>query len=143
MPHNRRDPPQPSQPSPTHREPGALEAVAAAIDGLADVGQLLRTRLDAIDPLEHAARWAGVNDEIRALDDRIQRLRDEQQRLALAGSELRPLALGELERLREATATVAELVRTAGRIAAVAEAAVSLSDAAGAAIQRIAPLRRG
>ncbi|HEY0135596.1 MAG TPA: hypothetical protein VGB85_16040 [Nannocystis sp.] len=133
---NKRPPPV-RQPSPTRREPGALEVVAAAIDGLADAGQLLRTRLDAIDPLEHAARWAGINDEIRALDDRIHRLREEQQRLALAGTELRPLATGELERLRQATATVAELVRTTGRIAAVAEAAVRLSDAAGAVIQRL------
>jgi len=119
------------------RDPSHLEAVAAAIDRLSDAGQLLRTRLDAIDPLEHAARWAGVNDEIRALDDRLGRLRDEQQRVALAGTELRPLALGELERLREATATVAELVRSAGRVAAIAEAAVRLADAAGAALQRV------
>ena len=142
MPHNRRDPPQPSQPSPTHREPGALEAVAAAIDGLADVGQLLRTRLDAIDPLEHAARWAGVNDEVRALDERLNRLRDEQQRIALAGTELRPLAPGELDRLREATATVAELVRAVGRVAAIAEASVRLADAAGAALQKVAQVGR-
>ena len=73
------------------RDISHLEAVAAAIDRLSDASQLLRTRLDAIDPLEHAARWAGVNDEVRALDERLNRLRDEQQRIALAGTELRPL----------------------------------------------------
>ncbi len=125
------------------REPSHLVDIGRAIDGLADVGQLLRTRLDAIDPLEHAARWAGVNDEIRALDERLGQLRDEQQRVALAGSELRPLAHPELEALREATEQVAELVRTAGKIAAVAEAAVQLADAAAGAIQKIRPLRRG
>jgi len=124
------------------RDISHLEAVAAAIDRLSDVSQLLRTRLDAIDPLEHAARWAGVNDEVRALDDRLNSLRDEQQRAALAGTELRPLAPGELERLRQATATVAELVRAAGRIAAVAEASARLADAAGAALQKVAQVRR-
>ena len=68
-------------------------------------------------------------------------LRDEQQRVALLGSELRPLDLSELEALRAATETVAELVRTAARIAAVAEAAVALADAAGAAMQKLG--RRG
>jgi len=124
------------------RDISHLEAVAAAIDRLSDASQLLRTRLDAIDPLEHAARWAGVNDEVRALDERLNGLRDEQQRVMLAGTELRPLAPGELDRLREATAMVAELVRAAGRIAAVAEASARLADAAGAAMQKVAQLRR-
>ena len=125
-----------AQPAET-RDPGVLDDIARAIDRLSEAGQLLRTRLDAVDPLEHPARWAGVNDEIRALDERIGGLRDEQQRIALAGTELRPLGLAELEALRSATTTLAELVRAAGRIAAVAEAAVKLADAAGAAIQRI------
>ena len=124
------------------RDISHLEAVAAAIDRLSDASQLLRTRLDAIDPLEHAARWAGVNDEVRALDNRLNGLRDEQQRIALAGAELRPLAPGELERLREATATVAELVRAVGRVAAIAEASVRLADAAGAALQKVAKVGR-
>ncbi|MBL8970726.1 MAG: hypothetical protein JNK56_09120 [Myxococcales bacterium] len=129
-------PPQPSAARPT-----SLDDIARAIDRLSEAGQLLRTRLDAIDPIEHPARWAGVNDEVRALDDRIGGLRDEQQRVALLGSELRPLDLSELEALRAATETVAELVRTAARIAAVAEAAVALADAAGAAMQKLG--RRG
>ena len=119
----------------------SLDDIARAIDRLSEAGQLLRTRLDVIDPIEHPARWAGVNDEVRALDDRIGGLRDEQQRVALLGSELRPLDLSELEALRAATETVAELVRTAARIAAVAEAAVALADAAGAAMQKLG--RRG
>lgn len=123
------------------REPSHLVDIAQAIDRLADVGQLLRTRLDAIDPLEHAARWAGVNDEIRALDDRIGRLRDAQQRVALTDNELRPLARPELEALREATERVAALVRTAGKIAAVAEAAAQLAQAASTAIERVAARR--
>lgn len=129
----------PSQPS--GARPTSLDDIARAIDRLSEAGQLLRTRLDAIDPIEHPARWAGVNDEVRALDDRIGGLRDEQQRVALLGSELRPLDLSELEALRAATETVAELVRTAARIAAVAEAAVALADAAGAAMQKLG--RRG
>ena len=129
-------PPQPSAARPT-----SLDDIARAIDRLSEAGQLLRTRLDAIDPIEHPARWAGVNDEVRVLDDRIGGLRDEQQRVALLGSELRPLDLSELEALRAATETVAELVRTAARIAAVAEAAVALADAAGAAMQKLG--RRG
>ena len=126
----------------TRREPSHLVDIGQAIDRLGDVGQLLRTRLDAIDPLEHAARWAGVNDEIRALDDRIGRLRDAQQRAALAGSELRTLAHPELEALREATEKVAALVRTAGKIAAVAEAAAQLAQAASTAIERVGAGRR-
>ncbi len=114
-----------------------LDDIAHAIDRLSEVGQMLRTRLDEIDPIEHAARWAGVNDEIRGLDQRIGARRDEQQRAALAGLELRPLDLTELQQLRAATEAVAELVRAAGRIAAVAEAAARLADATGAAIRRI------
>lgn len=128
-------------PQPSGARPTSLDDIARAIDRLSEAGQLLRTRLDAIDPIEHPARWAGVNDEVRALDDRIGGLRDEQQRVALLGSELRPLDLSELEALRAATETVAELVRTAARIAAVAEAAVALADAAGAAMQKLG--RRG
>jgi len=119
------------------RNPTSLDDIARAIDRLSEAGQMLRTRLDAIDPIEHPARWSGVNDEVRALDDRICALRDEQQRVALLGSELRPLDLSELEALRTATETVAELVRAAAVIAAVAEAAVVLADATGAAIQKL------
>lgn len=119
------------------RNPTSLDDISRAIDRLSEAGQMLRTRLDAIDPIEHPARWSGVNDEVRALDDRICALRDEQQRVALLGSELRPLDLSELEALRKATETVAELVRAAAVIAAVAEAAVVLADATGAAIQKL------
>jgi hypothetical protein len=122
---------------PQRSDRGVLDEICRAIDNLSEAGQLLRTRLDAIDPIEHAARWAGVNDEIRALDERIGGLRDEQQRVALAEIELRPLGLAELEALRAATTTLAELVRAAARIAAIAEAAARLADATGAAIQRI------
>lgn len=115
----------------------SLDDIARAIDRLSEAGRLLRTRLDAIDPIEHPARWSGVNDEVRALDDRIGALRDEQQRVALLGGELRPLDLSELEALRTATEAVAELVRAAAVIAAVAEAAVVLADATGAAIQKL------
>ncbi len=134
-------PRRPSTRRTARKSPGSstsLDDIARAIDRLSEAGQLLRTRLDAIDPIEHAARWAGVNDEVRALDERIGGLRDEQQRVALRGSELRPLDLHELEALRAATETVAELVRTAARIAAVAEAAVALADAAGAAMKKLA-----
>jgi hypothetical protein len=119
------------------RRPTSLDDIARAIDRLSEAGQMLRTRLDAIDPIEHPARWAGVNDEVRALDDRICALRDEQQRVALLGSELRQLDLSELEALRAATEAVAELVRAAAVIAAVAEAAVALADVTGAAIQKL------
>lgn len=125
----------------TPRDSTSLDDIARAIDRLSEVGQLLRTRLDAIDPIEHAARWAGVNDEIRALDERIGGLRDEQQRVALLGAELRPLHLRELAALRTATEAVAELVQSAARVAAVAEAAARLADATGAALQQIG--RRG
>lgn len=124
-----------ARPKPADR--GVLDDIGRAIDHLSAAGQLLRTRLDAIDPIEHAARWAGVNDEIRALDERIGGLRDEQQRVALAELELRELDLHELEALRLATTTLADLVRAAARIAAIAEAAARLADATGAAIQRI------
>ncbi|MBK7823901.1 hypothetical protein [Nannocystis sp.] len=125
----------------TPRDSTSLDDIARAIDRLSEVGQLLRTRLDAIDPIEHAARWAGVNDEIRALDERINGLRDEQQRVALLGAELRPLHLRELAALRTATEAVAELVQSAARVAAVAEAAARLADATGAALQQLG--RRG
>ncbi len=138
MPKQRRDPPRPDPTRAPAGEATTVDDIARAIDRLSEAGQLMRTRLDAIDPLEHPARWAGVNDEIRALDDRIHRLRDEQQRIALAGTELRPLGAAELLALREATAMVADLVRAAGRLAAVVEAASHLADATGAAIQRIA-----
>lgn len=121
----------------TPRAATSLDDIARAIDRLAEVGQLLRGRLDAIDPIEHPARWAGVNDEARALDDRICALRDEQQRVALLGSELRPLDVSELEALRAATEAVAELVRAAAVITEVAQAAVALADVTGAAIQKL------
>lgn len=126
----------------TSRRP-VVDDIGGAIDRLAEVGQLLRRRLDAIDPIEHAARWAGVNDEIRALDDRIGRLRDEQQRVALAGAELIPLGNQELEGLRIAVSELAELVRAAGRIALVVEAAVRVADATGVALARTRKPTRG
>ena len=127
----------------TSRRRPIVDDIGGAIDRLAEVGQLLRRRLDAIDPIEHAARWAGVNDEIRALDDRIYRLRDEQQRVALAGAELIPLATHELEGLRTAVSELAELVRAAGRIALVVEAAVRVADATGVAMTRMRKPARG
>jgi len=114
-----------------------VDDVGGAIDRLAEVGQLLRRRLDAIDPIEHAARWAGVNDQIRALDERIHGLREEQQRIALAGAELIPLGNAELDGLRRAVAELAELVRAAGRVALVVEAAARVADATGVAIARM------
>lgn len=135
------DPPHPAPAPAPARATTIVDDIGRAIDRLSEAGQLMRTRLDEIDPLAHAARWAGVNDEIRALDDRIATLRAQQQRVALADIELRPLGVPELLALREATATVAELVRAAGRLAAVAEAASRLADAAGAAIQRVVQRR--
>ena len=126
----------------TSRRP-VVDDIGGAIDRLAEVGQLLRRRLDAIDPIEHAARWAGINDEIRALDDRIGRLRDEQQRVALAGAELIPLGTRELDGLRTAVSELAELVRAAGRIALVVEAAVRVADATGVVIARMHKPARG
>lgn len=119
------------------KDPTILDDIARAIDRLSEAGQLLRNRLDAIDPVEHPARWGGVNDEIRALDARIGRLRDDQQRAALATAELRPLGIAELEALRAATTILADLVAAAARIAAIAEAAAQLADATGAALQRL------
>jgi len=115
----------------------AVDDIGGAIDRLAEVGQLLRRRLDAIDPIEHAARWAGVNDQIRALDDRIGGLRDEQQRIALAGAELIPLGSAELDGLRRAVSELAELVRAAGRVALIVEGAARVADATGVAIARM------
>ncbi len=114
-----------------------VDDIGGAIDRLAEVGQLLRRRLDAIDPIEHAARWAGVNDQIRALDDRIGQLRDEQQRAALVGAELMQLGNTELDGLRRAVSELAELVRAAGRVALVVEAAARVADATGVAIARM------
>lgn len=114
-----------------------VDDIGGAIDRLAEVGQLLRRRLDAIDPIENAARWAGVNDQIRALDDRIAGLRDEQQRCALAGAELIPLGTAELDGLRRAVSELAELVRAAGRVALVVEAAARVADATAVAIARM------
>ncbi len=125
------------------RKQHILDDIGRALDRLADAGPLLRSRLDAIDPLEHPARWSGINDEIRALDDRIAALRGEQQHIALAASELSPLSTAELEALRLAISDLAELVRVADRVALVAEAAVRLADATGTAIQRIRQHRRG
>lgn len=114
-----------------------VDDIGMAIDRLAEAGQMMRLRLDAIDPIEHAARWAGVNDQIRALDERVCRLRDEQQRVALAGAELIPLGTAELEALRAAVTELADLVRAAGRVALVVEAAARVADATGAAISRM------
>jgi len=114
-----------------------VEDIGKAIDQLAEAGQMLRQRLDAIDPIEHAARWAAVNDQIRALDDRVCRLRDEQQRVALPGAELIPLGSAELEGLRVAVTELAALVRAAGRVALVVDAAMRVADATGTAISRL------
>ena len=121
-------------------KPFILDDIGQALDRLADAGQLLRRRLDAIDPIEHPARWSAVNDEIRALDDRIVALRGEQQHIALSHAELTPLADADLEVLRVAITQLAELVRAADRVALVAEAAVRLAEATGTAIQKV---RRG
>jgi hypothetical protein len=120
-----------------HEPRPVVDDIGGAIDRLAEAGQMLRQRLDAIDPIEHAARWAAVNDEIRALDDRIGWLRDEQQRVALAGTELVPLDTTELDGLRSAVTELADLVRAAGRVALVIEAAARVADATGVAIARM------
>jgi hypothetical protein len=114
-----------------------VDDIGGALARLAEVGQLLRRRLDAIDPIEQGARWAGVNDQIRALDDRIGRLRDEQQRVALVGTELIPLGTAELEGLRAAVSELAELVRAAAGLALVIEATARVADATGVAIARM------
>lgn len=106
---------------------------------LADASQRMRGRLDQIDPYEQPARWGALNDQIRALDERISGLRDQQQRLVLGRTELPELRVAELERLRAATSTLAELVRTAGTAAAVAEAAVKLAASAQDLIERTLP----
>lgn len=114
-----------------------LSDIGAAIDRLCEAGELLRGRLAEIDPLDHPARWTGVNDEIRALEQRIAGLRAEQQRAALVGGELRGLGSDELLALHAATSELAELVRSAGRVAAVAEAAIKLTSAASAALGKL------
>lgn len=125
------------------RKPFILDDIGQALDRLADAGQLLRRRLDTIDPIEHPARWSGVNDEIRALDDRIVALRGEQQHIALSHAELTPLADADLEALRVAITQLADLVRAADRVALVAEAAVRLAEATGTAIQKVRQGRSG
>lgn len=124
-------------------KPFILDDIGQALDRLADAGQLLRRRLDTIDPIEHPARWSAVNDEIRALDDRIVALRGEQQHIALSHAELTPLADADLEALRVAITQLADLVRAADRVALVAEAAVRLAEATGTAIQKVRQGRSG
>lgn len=104
-----------------------LEKVLAR---LAEASERLRLRLDQVDQYEQPARWGAINDQIRGLDERISALRDEHQRLRLAQSELVPLARHDLEVLRQAIATLADIVRAAGTAAAVAEAAGKLAAVA-------------
>lgn len=117
--------------------PDPLAPVGAAFEALSGAAALLRERLAAIDPLDHPTRWAGVNDQIRGIEDRCTALRDEQQRIALAHAQMRELGLAELSALQEATTKLATLVRAAGQVAAVAEAAGGLIAATSAAITKL------
>lgn len=115
----------------------AMAPVSAALETLGSAAAMLRGRLATIDQLEHPARWAGVNDQVRAIEGRLIGLREEQQRVALAQAELRALGLDELAALREATAKLASLVQAAGTVVAVAEAVGGLVAATSTAITKI------
>lgn len=121
-------------PTPTGRPIGdkhaLIDDLEKVLSRLADASERLRQRLDQVDPYEQPARWGAINDQIRGLDERISALRDEHQRLRLAHTELAPLALHDLEVLRQAIATLADIVRAAGTAAAVAEAAGKLAAVA-------------
>lgn len=112
----------------------SLLAAFAALDGC---GDLLRKRLAEIDPLEHPARWAATNDELRGIEERLFALRGEHQRVAMARAELRTLSDEELAALYAATSRLATLVQAAERVAALAEAAGTLLSATGAAIEKL------
>lgn len=116
-----------------------LDDLGRALTRLADASERLRLRLDQIDPYEQPARWAAINDQIRGLDERTSRLRDDQQRLALSALELRPLASAELDALRQAVAGLSELVRTAATAALVADAATKLLAVAGDIVKKTLP----
>jgi hypothetical protein len=118
-------------------KPDALASISDAFATLGGAAAMLRERLAAIDALEHPTRWAGVNDQIRAIEERLTGLRDEQQRVALARAELRVLGESELAVLREATTRLAQLVQAAATVSAVAEAAGGLVAATSAAITRL------
>ncbi len=123
----------------TSRRPQALSLtdLSQALTSLENAAQLLRRRLDTIDPLSHPARWAAVNDQVRLVDQRLAKLREDQQQCILAQSELGSLPSEELAALQLAASTLARLVRDAATVAAVAEAAVRLADTTGSAIQRV------
>jgi phosphoserine phosphatase len=112
-------------------------SIGAAFTALGDAGALLRRRLAEIDPLDHPAKWAGVNDQIRGLEEQIAGLRDAHQQIALARAELRMLGADELAELREATTHLTALVAAAERVAALSEAAGKLMVATGAAITKM------
>jgi DNA repair exonuclease SbcCD ATPase subunit len=104
-----------------------IDDLEKVLSRLAEASERLRQRLDQVDQYEQPARWGAINDQIRGLDERISALRDEHQRLQLAHTELAPIALKDLEALRQAIANLADIVRAAGTAAAVAEAAGKLA----------------
>lgn len=133
-----------SKPSKTSRPPGPgqtpadpFASIGAAFSALGDAGALLRRRLAEIDPLDHPAKWAGVNDQIRGLEEQVAELRAAHQHVALARAELRALDASELAELREATTHLAALVAAAERVTALSEAAGKLMVATGAAITKL------
>ena len=104
-----------------------IDDLEKVLSRLAEASDRLRHRLDQVDQYEQPARWGAINDQIRGLDERISALRDEHQRLRLAHTELAPIALEDLEALRQAIANLGDIVRAAGTAAAVAEAAGKLA----------------
>ncbi len=123
-----------SSKQPPHDPAAPITAAFAALHG---VGDLLRRRLAEIDPLDHPARWAGVNDQIRAIEERLGELRGEHQRVTMARAELRELAGEELAALQAATTKLAGLVQAAERVVALTEAAGTLLAVTGKAIEKL------
>lgn len=116
-----------------------LDDLGKALGHLADASERLRLRLDQIDPYEQPARWSAINDQIRGLDERISRLRDDQQRVSLARLELRAISPGDVDALRRAIATLSELVRTAATAVVVVDAAGKLMAVAGDIVKKTLP----
>ena len=115
----------------------APDPIAAAFTALHDVGDLLRRRLAEIDPLDHPTRWAGVNDQIRGIEERLAALRGEHQRVVMARAQMRELGAAELAALQDATTKMAALVKAAERVVALAEAAGTLLTATSSAIEKL------
>jgi len=117
--------------------PDVFAPVSAAFDALSGANTLLRQRLAEIDPLDHPAKWAGVNDQIRTIEGQLGELRDEQQRLALVGAQLRELGLDEMAELHAATVELATILKASARVVAVVEAAGTLIAATSTAIRKL------